>query len=85
MVAYLIIGIIVGIVEVISALVDLSELGLTTYDIYQSHWYKRKGFIKLGWILAVIWLTIIWPVQVYHWIRRIVKHNEVQETGGDSA
>ncbi len=85
MVRYLIIGIIVAIVETVMALVDLRKYELTIYDIWP--WLKdmNRVFTVLTFAFILIGLTIMWPVQLYVWIRRIVTHDKVQETGEDLA
>ena len=83
MVEYLIIGIVVAIVETIMTLVDLKKLGLTIYDLWPDLEYKRVFTICVLMFIPIV-IAIVWPMQVFHWIWRIVSHKEVQE-GGDSA
>ena len=74
MVGYFVIGIIVAVVETIMALVDLKKLGLTIYDLYPELKQKDRGFTICVLLFVPTIITIGWPIQVYHWIRRIVSH-----------
>jgi hypothetical protein len=75
MVDYLIIGIIVALVETIMTLVDLKKMGMTVYDLCPD---TEHGFAICVLIILIAITTFAWPVQVYHWIRRIVRRKEVQ-------
>ena len=85
MVIYLIIGIIVAIVEMIWAYIDMKKLGMTIYDINPNLTQVNRAIVVLTMISIPIELTLLWPWQAYHWIRRIVTKNEVQETEEGSA
>ena len=77
---YLIIGIVVSIAETSMACLDMKKLGLTIYDICPEPIRlirPNKIVIVLVIIAASIAIAIIWPVQVYHWIRRFILHNKV--------
>lgn len=85
LVVYLVIGIIVSIVEGAMSLYDLKKYELTIYDVWPSMSQLNQTQIVLVGILASIDLAIVWPVQVYVWIKRIVSHFMDQETEGDLA
>jgi hypothetical protein len=84
MVRYLIVGIIVAIVEEVSMFIDMKKLGLTIYDI----WPMLKGLdwvtMAFMFVTSIIVVAILWPLQVYVWIRRITKCDEVQKTEEES-
>ena len=69
---YLIIGAIVSIVETTMAYLDAKKLGLTIYDLNPELVGSKKAIIILAMISVSIVLAIVWPGQVYYWIRRIV-------------
>lgn len=74
MVVYAIIGIIVSIVELIMAYRDMKKLGLTIYDINPKLSQSSRLLRTCIMISMPIILAIVWPLQVYHWIRRFVLH-----------
>lgn len=85
MVTYFIIGIIVSALEMFLAYRDLKKYGLSIYDVFPNLnlcSFGQKIFLS---IFTFVGIAIVWPLQVAHWIYRIVSYKKVQENEEDSA